>query len=192
MSNCLFEATLQKIEQVCNCTPKNFIKVTETYSSCIGDKKKCMNDILDDIGNVRSIDDNGEIKECYATCQDQKHSFMISQASYPSSNSFNRQPEFCVVVKKLINSCKGSRKLILDKIYPELCPNIQLLFDNNTQLHCEDLQKQTSGGNSTGEMWKNLSEKSNIRYAYKSLPDVELFIIITPKHLIQISFRICP
>ena len=38
MSNCLFEATLQKIERDCGCTPKNFVAVangTETNENTI-------------------------------------------------------------------------------------------------------------------------------------------------------------
>ena len=46
MSNCLFEATLQKIEHDCGCTPKNFIDVIEGYEICAGEAKKCMNDKL--------------------------------------------------------------------------------------------------------------------------------------------------
>ncbi len=46
MSNCLFEATLQKIEHDCGCTPKNFIDVIEGYEICAGEAKKCMNEKL--------------------------------------------------------------------------------------------------------------------------------------------------
>jgi len=55
MSNCLFEATLQKIEAECGCTQKNFIEVVEGYPACTGAQKQCMNKLLDDIGSERYI-----------------------------------------------------------------------------------------------------------------------------------------
>ena len=62
MSNCLFEATLQALELACNCTPKYFVDIVETLDACEGKKKKCMNNFLTQIGDKRSILDNGEIK----------------------------------------------------------------------------------------------------------------------------------
>jgi len=52
MSNCLFEATLQKIEKECGCTQKNFIEIVG-YPACTGAQKECMNKLLDDIGSER-------------------------------------------------------------------------------------------------------------------------------------------
>ena len=62
MSNCLFEATLQKIEEDCNCTPKYFVDIVEDLDACEGKKKKCMNNFLTQIGDKRNILDRGEIK----------------------------------------------------------------------------------------------------------------------------------
>ncbi len=53
MSNCLFEATLQEIERSCGCTPKNFLDVIDDYEPCSGEGKRCMNQKLQDMGDVR-------------------------------------------------------------------------------------------------------------------------------------------
>ena len=162
MSNCLFEATLQIIEQVCNCTPKNFLVVAEGYSSCTAVKKKCMNGYLDAIGNVRSIDDNGVVKDCYAACIDQKHSFLISEASYPNFHTYDQQPEFCVVVEKLQRSCSGSRLVLLENHYPNLCQTVHRYSSNDSNPDClalQQLNKET--GNSSG-IWKDLKNAGRI------------------------------
>ncbi len=59
MSNCLFEATLQHVEEVCNCTPKYFVDIIDGYEACEGKQKKCMNRLLAEIGDRRSIIDGG-------------------------------------------------------------------------------------------------------------------------------------
>ena len=113
MSNCLFEATLQSIEAECGCTPKNFIEVVEGYAACEGAKKECMNKMMGDIGDVRSIQDycqDGNVvrKECLAACEDQQYSLLVTQASYPNVLSFNQQPEYCILIRKLIRTCNVS------------------------------------------------------------------------------------
>ena len=36
MSNCLYEATLQKISKECGCNPIKFFKVDESFTACEG------------------------------------------------------------------------------------------------------------------------------------------------------------
>ena len=62
MSNCLLEATLQKIESDCNCTPNFFRTAFEEFGVCEGKQKKCMNELMTDMGEQRTIDDRGENK----------------------------------------------------------------------------------------------------------------------------------
>jgi len=64
MSNCLFEATLQKIEASCNCTPKYFVDISDGFEACEGSSKKCMNDFLAQIGDKRHIIHDGTLKAC--------------------------------------------------------------------------------------------------------------------------------
>jgi hypothetical protein len=48
--------------QTCNCTPKYFVDIMETYDACEGKNKKCMNNFLTQIGDKRTVVDNGEVK----------------------------------------------------------------------------------------------------------------------------------
>ena len=62
MSNCLFEATLQRIESLCNCTTKYFVDIVEGFEACVGTQKQCMSEHLASIGEFRAILDRGEEK----------------------------------------------------------------------------------------------------------------------------------
>jgi hypothetical protein len=59
-----------------------------------------------------------------ANCIDQKYSVQVSQASYPNLQAFVQSTEFCIVLKKLVRSCRSDRRQGLDKRYPELCPEV--------------------------------------------------------------------
>ena len=62
MSNCLFEAALQKIEDECGCTPKYFVDIVEGFEACEGVQKQCMNIQMEAMGEKRDILDRGQIK----------------------------------------------------------------------------------------------------------------------------------
>jgi len=62
MSNCLFEATLQKIEAECNCTPKYFTDIVEGWEACEGHGKQCMTKLIGEMGESRTIEDKGVTK----------------------------------------------------------------------------------------------------------------------------------
>ena len=62
MTNCLFEATLQKIEADCGCTPKYFTDIVEGWEACEGPQKQCMNNLIAEMGEVRTILDSGRTK----------------------------------------------------------------------------------------------------------------------------------
>ena len=62
MSNCLFEATLQEVEKECNCTPKYFVDISPGYDACEGKRKKCMNQLMVEMGDKRDVVDGDEVK----------------------------------------------------------------------------------------------------------------------------------
>jgi hypothetical protein len=62
MSNCLFEAALQKIEEECGCTPKYFVDIVDGFEACEGVQKQCMNILMEAMGEKREIMDRGQIK----------------------------------------------------------------------------------------------------------------------------------
>ena len=61
MSNCLFEATLQEVEKQCNCSPKYFTDISG-YEACEGKAKKCMNLLMVEMGDKRTVVDGAEVK----------------------------------------------------------------------------------------------------------------------------------
>ena len=73
MSNCLYEATLQKISRECKCNPIKFFKVDGSFTPCEGAKKHCMQKHIKDMGSERTIFDRGLEKECWSACVDQTY-----------------------------------------------------------------------------------------------------------------------
>ena len=102
MRNCLFEATVQKIERECNCTPKNFLFLKPEVPVCEGRSKKCMNKLKHSMGEERYIMDRGEWKVCLAACIDQTHDVLVTTAPYPNLYSYVLSDiDFCAVYRKL-------------------------------------------------------------------------------------------
>ncbi len=133
MSNCLYEAALQKIGKECNCIPTSFAKfLTTTLENCVGKMKLCMSSIMEDIGFERFIDDRGEKKECLATCEDQSHQFLVTTSAYPNEQSFFFGEDFCLVFDKLKKSCYNEKRFSLSLSYPKLCPSIEEAGSNVT------------------------------------------------------------
>ena len=52
LNNCLFEAALEMVVSKCNCLP-GFHLVDGGYEECFGEKRKCMTEILDRIGETQ-------------------------------------------------------------------------------------------------------------------------------------------
>ena len=62
MSNCLFEATLQNIEEECKCVPRYFAEEAPGVEICMGKSKLCMGRLNKLMGDDRFIYDNGTKK----------------------------------------------------------------------------------------------------------------------------------
>ncbi len=126
MSNCLYEASLQKIGRECNCTPSFFAAyLPNPRQPCEGPKKFCMARIMEDIGADRFILDNGITKECLATCHDQTHHFLVTSSAYPNQQSFHLGQDFCLILNKLRTSCGNEKRYTLGLEYPRLCHAIE-------------------------------------------------------------------
>ena len=76
ISNCLFQAAYEKILKECRCTPYFHWGGPENDIDefCRGKTLKCMNNILDRIGQFNTV----EGKPCLAACEDQKNSVSIT------------------------------------------------------------------------------------------------------------------
>jgi len=64
------------------------------------------------------------MQPCLAACEDQTLKILASQASYPNHESFSKTDIFCHLLKKLLRSCNGDRRTILDQKQPNLCSSL--------------------------------------------------------------------
>ena len=128
MSNCLFEASLQMIEKQCKCVPRYFADEAPEIEVCQGLGISCMNDLLNVMGDNRTVFDNGMEMVCLANCIDQKYDAKVTSATYPNRRAFIQSSEFCLVHDKLVKSCQNEKRITLEEIYPNLC---NLLADSN-------------------------------------------------------------
>ena len=58
MSNCLFEATLQNIENICNCVPTYFDEDDSVVDVCVGQSLACMKEQNMLMGDSKTIIDS--------------------------------------------------------------------------------------------------------------------------------------
>ena len=87
-----------------------------------------MNDLLNVMGDNRTVFDNGMEMVCLANCIDQKYDAKVTSATYPNRRAFIQSSEFCLVHDKLVKSCQNEKRITLEEIYPNLC---NLLADSN-------------------------------------------------------------
>ena len=146
MSNCLFEATMQRIESECKCVDKYFAVLIKEQPVCTGQKKLCMTNLKQTMGDTRSIMDRGVKKvcrfnisiitlyfthiyavcqTCLAACEDQKYRVLVTQATYPNLQSFVKSEDFCMVYNKLKKACGNDHRKSLTERYPDLCPVLE-------------------------------------------------------------------
>ena len=70
---------------------------------------------------IRKVYDSGETKECYAACQDQLYSLLVTRADYPTRTTFKYSKDFCLVVRKLLEThANKMKRKALAKTQPEL------------------------------------------------------------------------
>ncbi|TRY75809.1 hypothetical protein TCAL_07005 [Tigriopus californicus] len=188
MSNCLFEATLQKIEETCGCTPVKYIDVVEGFEACEGAEKECMNNLINFMGQERWIEDGDEIKECLAACQDQKHTFLVTGSVFPSSESFHLSDDYCKVFNKVRHSCSMDRRITLDQWNPAFCPTL----DRTLAYTCQEIQDDLA--NITRKELRKLRQHI-VAYANKNMAKVNVYVrdsyvkkYLTEEKITEISF----
>ena len=54
-----------------------------------------------------------------------------TQATYPSDYGFTKTAEFCYILKKIINSCKGDRRVSLEEHFPNICSSILTIDESS-------------------------------------------------------------
>ena len=128
ISNCLFEATYEKVLEICECTPYfHWAGVVKHRQFCRGKSLVCMNNIFSRIGEFTEImltDENGvqHKRTCLAACEDQQNNVAMTTSRIPNRQTLVEWPDFCLVVQKLYRVCNQPwKRLDLDTNYPDLC-----------------------------------------------------------------------
>ena len=135
MKNCLFESAYEEIIEKCNYMPEFHNFGLET---CKGANLKCMEEIFQSFGQFDHVDYNGEIIKCLPSCEDQNNSIFVTSSSYPSRNAFIYQEEFCILTKKLMEKCQGSKSRFLDEFHPDFCSILQPLTNLDSAVFCKN------------------------------------------------------
>jgi len=145
LSNCLFAATYDEILKNCNCVPFfHTMAYNDNPQICAGTSLFCMNKILSKIGSHTHVNDkNGVLKQCYSPCTDQTNAMAVTTSVFPNLNTFRLGPEFCILFRKLISTCKTHKRATLSERYPDLCQIIEV----NAKNVCQKNSNEHGSGN---------------------------------------------
>ena len=125
----------------CNCTPSfHALGLKERPALCLGFGLTCMNRIIRAIGKYKTVGQLGQDRRpCMAACQDQVNAVSVTSSNFPNRETFVEREEFCILVDKLIRTCKSKGKYyVLSKFYPNLCHllwNIRNFTDSKDTQH---------------------------------------------------------
>lgn len=186
LSNCLFAATHDEILKECGCVPFFHTLAWDDYPQiCSGKSLLCMNDILINIGSHTSVEDaDGVRKPCFSPCEDQTNRMAVTTSVFPNFNTFTHGPEFCVLYRKLVSTCRSYKNATLQERYPNMC---QILFRNETQL-CKGDNATAAGDEEEEDSLRRLQDHQNslaadrelvsvlFRYARENLALVNIYI----------------
>ena len=63
----------------------------------------------------------------------QTNAMAVTTSVFPNLNTFRLGPEFCILFRKLISTCKTHKRATLSERYPDLCQIIELNAKNVCQ-----------------------------------------------------------
>ena len=136
IDNCLFEAYLQKVEEVCNCTDYIAKSKPNKYEYCDGSKLGCLQNIQSylTIGTEQEIVSKGQRHACYVNCNDQPFKASVTSVKFSEDAKEVQYPTF----RKLNETCKSFKRDMLEVFYPNICNQVEemngLSFDGNPQV----------------------------------------------------------
>ena len=131
MTNCLVEAQIQKLEEICKCTPPH--APIAHYDICQADTSywKCLTENYVDIGQVTRFKQNEQMLECYTNCNDQPYDFTFTATKF----SLRKDGwKLCLVIQKILRTCQSFKRVTLNESYPGICEGLAV-FDNE-HLNC--------------------------------------------------------
>ena len=144
MENCLFVSALENILEKCRCYPGfnyHLVQGKEVerdlkVQPCTGSNLTCMNDILHHIDQYDHVDVNGKKMKCRSSCEDQVNNLFVTASHYPNANTFRYREEFCILLIRILQKCKSSKKQPLEDRYPNICLNLEPLSKLNPNIYC--------------------------------------------------------
>lgn len=127
---------------------------------------------MGEFSEVQDIIEN-KTKICLNNCEDQINDLFVTTSNYPNKKTFKEREEFCLLVRKLLVTCRGHKRLPLSSEYPDLCPTLESV--PNITMYCGRVNRWR------GEKLqnKNLSrviEYEIYNYARENLAIINIFI----------------
>ena len=181
MDNCLFISAFERILEACKCYPgynHNLIpgksleyEPDNHHGPCSGPNLTCMNDILLRIGTYRYVNANGQKMKCRSSCEDQTNKLFVTTSTYPNKNTFHYRDEFCLILSRILNKCKGIKKISLNERYPNMCEDLEPLQDIDPDLYCNENQW------SPDELAEIITFNSNTTQSNKSCNYIENHVL---------------
>ena len=134
MTNCLVEAQIQALEGICNCTPPHSPIILSKHDICKHGSANwdCLMKNYIEIGQVTSFKSKNQTQECHANCNDQPYEFTFTTTKF---NLRNDGWKLCLVIKKILKSCKTFKQVTLNESYPGLCKDLALFDDEEMDCH---------------------------------------------------------
>ena len=127
ITNCLAEAYFQAVESKCNCSTPMIPFSNTGYPKCYGKQRKC-EQRHSPIGKHQTINFKGKSYTCQASCDDQSFTTSLSTTKIGSTVTplkYGFSDKFCIILKKIINDCKGIKKYSLNDTYYSICARVE-------------------------------------------------------------------
>jgi amiloride-sensitive sodium channel len=174
LDNCIFESTLNKVYELCECYPSSLNFYNNT--ACTGLMRKCMDDVYENLTMVTNIKHDNEVKECFPLCKEQFISLFMTSSSYPNENLFIYRREFCIMAEKLVEKCNGTRKKSLEEMYPEICSKLDAVKNINLNEACVNRHWPLTRSKLPNCTWEKCEvEEAVIRYSRDNLVAINIF-----------------
>lgn len=110
---------------------------------------------------------------CLTNCEDQINELFVTTSNYPNKKTFKEREEFCLLVKKLIKTCKGHKRLPLSADYPNLCPTLEML--PNAAIYCNKHNRWRTEPLNNKTISKAIESEIH-KYASENLAIINIFI----------------
>ena len=174
LDNCIFESTVNQVHEDCNCYPPNL----NFYNNepCTDEKMTCMEHVYETLSMTGTVTHDNKTKHCRPLCETQSISLFTTSSSYPNENLFVYHKEFCIIAKRLLEKCEGSRRKPLEEMYPQLCETLEVIKNINLDNACDNKQWPLMRSNLPNCTWERCKvEEAVMKYSKDNLVAINIF-----------------